>query len=128
MDKNHVISLIKSEFPTIDWNKFEDADRALNWELWHGPLPSEYWTEVEPLDYYVWNGWEKAADDIIDILSDLPEVVYYEDGCDYLLTDNPDNVRDFYDDETFEYIGPEFYEINVREVLMFVETYRQVHF
>ena len=126
MDKNHVISLIKSNFPTIDWNKFEEADRALNYELWYGPLPSGYWTEVDPLEYYVWSGFDKACDDIIEILSDLPNFVYYEDGCEYLLLENPENVQDFWNEETLEYLGPEFYKINTRRTVMYVETYRQL--
>lgn len=86
-----IAEAIKSAYPDIDWDRFEDADRALNWELWHGPLPSNYWTYVEPLDHYKWEGWTKACNDITEMLDSLPYEVYYSVDGEYVTDSNPED-------------------------------------
>ena len=130
-----IADLIKERYPDIEWDKFEDADRALNWELWHGTLPDNYWTYVEPLEHYVWRGFEIAVGDIEEILSPLPHEMWYDADCDYLTENDPEDI-----DENWEYIededgnvvdalwlgGYSWEKINLRQKLMYEESWKQV--
>ena len=93
-----IADAIKEAYPDINWNKFEDMDRATNAELWHGPLPSDYWTYADPLEHYVWQGYEKAVEDIIEILDPLPNEMFYDRDGNYVTSQNPDD-----DDSNWEY-------------------------
>lgn len=135
LDKNkaEIAQLIKEEFPHIDWNKFEEIDKALNTELWHGPMPSAYWTDADPLEHYTWNGYVQAEIDLRDLLDDLPSEVFLDRDFDEILLenpeDNPDNWEEDPDNEDEQvYIGPwEYIQFDPRKVLMFSETYKQVY-
>jgi hypothetical protein len=130
MNDARVFTLIKEAFPSIDWNKVSEADRALNWELWYGPLPSDYWTECEPLDYYQWNGWEKAAEDISEMLSDLPEKIYYSEDVDIISITNPeDDEENWFVDENdnYHWQGFDYWKLNPRKYVLHEESYNQVH-
>lgn len=130
-----LVQIIKETFPDIDWDKFEDIDRALNWELWNGPLPENYWTEVEPLEHYEWKGWVKACNDIEKILSPLPWTAWWDGESDCIDLISPDDNEMYWSDEetvdgvffASDWIGPEsFEEINLRQKLMHKETFSQV--
>jgi hypothetical protein len=117
---------IKALYPNVSWEKFEDCDRALNWELWHGPLPYDYWTVAEPLDHYVWLGFEQAERDLREMLDPVPRIMYLDRDCDYVTETNPEDDDGNYD-EDYNWIGSESWErIDPWEKLMFRETYRQV--
>jgi hypothetical protein len=121
-----VIDAIKAYYPDIKWDLFEDIDRALNWELWHSPLPSNYWTEVEPLEYYTWKGIEQACEDIIEILHNVNETVYIFPDWEGVGFEDPSLDENNYDPESGEWIGEDFRAEPTRKVLMFKETYSQV--
>jgi len=122
--EQEVAVAIKQMFSDIDWDLFEEIDRSFNAELWHGPLPSEYWTEVDPLEKYVWKNCLEAEKDIVEILSDLPSEIYFDDcGCVYLR--DPAMDIDNYN-EYDEYMGPyDYFAADPRKILMFRETYSQ---
>lgn len=82
---------IKKAFPDIDWDMLGECDRALNWELYHAPLPDNYWTEVEPLEKYVWKGWVQATEDIREMLKDMPSQIYYDMDADLVTDSNPED-------------------------------------
>jgi len=96
MDKSKVIELIKEMYPKVDWLAFEDCDRSLNWELWNGPLPSNYWTYVEPLEHYVWKGFEQACKDIEEILSTIPHEMWFDLDGESCITDRHPENEDSY--------------------------------
>jgi hypothetical protein len=138
---NEVVTAIKQKYTDIDWDKFEDMDRALNWELWHGPLPSNYWKDsddgeaVEPLEHYDWQGWIQAQTDIQEILDPIPQTLYFDSDSNTITETNPDD-----DENNWDYIkdsdgnitesiwigGESWIEVNPREYLMYVETFKQV--
>jgi hypothetical protein len=129
MNNSRFVELVKDSYPDIEWDKFFEADRALNWELWHGPLPSDYWTEVEPLKFYEWKGWEKAQTDIIEMLSDLPDQLYYSDDIDFISINNPeDDEENWFVDENdnYEWTGFDYWKLKPRKFLMHEESYNQI--
>jgi hypothetical protein len=129
MNSSKFIAEIQLMYPDIEWSKFFDADRALNWELWHGVLPEGYWKEAEPLEHYVWKDWEKAQTDIIEILSDLPAFVYYECDTDCILLSNPeDDEANWYEDMygNWEWCGYDYEKVDPRKVVMHDESYKQI--
>lgn len=104
MGTKTIADAIKEAYSDINWDRFEDIDRALNWELYNGPLPSNYWTEVEPLDHYEWKGFIQAERDIVEILDPLPAELYYDESAGFVTSKNPED-----DDEnwlfTCQYCG-----------------------
>jgi hypothetical protein len=65
----------------IDWDCFNDIARAASYEVYYGPLGTDYWDYAEKLDYYDWCGFNKAIEDLRELLERLPSVIYYnEDG------------------------------------------------
>jgi hypothetical protein len=121
-----IADAIKALYPDVDWDRFEDADRALNWELWHGPLPDNYWTEVEPLEHYVWQGFQQAEQDIREMLDPVSRLMYLDRDCDFVTDMNPDDDEENYGKD-YEWIGSDSWEqIDPWEMLMFRETYGQV--
>ena len=120
--QNQVVQM----FPDIDWARFFEADQALNWELWHGVLPSDYWTDVEPLEHYKWRGCEQAEHDIRELLADLPEVLYYDEDADFLSEHNPYDDNENYTEDG-EYVGPEnVTAVDPRKQVMHTESWKQV--
>jgi hypothetical protein len=134
------IEAVEAAFPQVDWPRLHDCDRALNWELWHGPLGPTYWTEVEPLDHYEWRGWVRACEDLEEMLADLPTEAWWDRDCDQLLTTDPyddeqnwivvdeegDEVEDEEDGQPL-YLGPEELErVDPRELVLHRETWKQV--
>lgn len=86
---------VKNAFSDINWDLFEDMDKALNTELWHGPLPDDYWTYADPLEHYKWRNFEQAEKDIREILEPLPAEMYFDvDGGEFATTDNPEDDDD----------------------------------
>lgn len=86
---------LREIYPDFPWARFYEADRAVNWELWHGPLPDNYWTYVEPLEVYQWKGYEQGLKDIQDMLDNLPSVVWYDGDAEWISLSDPDD-DDFY--------------------------------
>lgn len=82
---------LREIYPDFPWDKFYEADKSVNWELWHGPLPSNYWTYVEPLEHYRWKGWEQGLEDIRKMLEDLPREVWYDGDADWVSLTDPDD-------------------------------------
>lgn len=128
------IRAIKEAYPDVDWDRFEDIDRALNSELWYGPLPDDYWTYVDPLDHYTWQSFDKAVKDIEEVLESLPHEVWVDKDCDPLYvteTDPEDDNANWEIDPDGEvpdvWIGGDNWsKINVRETVMHHETWKQV--
>lgn len=130
MNNSRFVELVKQSYPDIDWNKLSDADRALNWELWHGPLPSDYWTECEPLEYYEWSGWQKACEDISEMLSDLPDRIYYSDDAEDISLTNPEDDEENWftdDDGNVCWWGFDYWKLNPRKYVLREESYKQVY-
>lgn len=160
--------LIKQQYPQINWARFEDIDRALNFELWYGTA-NEYWGHAEDLEYYTWEGLEKACKDLEEILEPLPYEMWFDCDGESIVTDtNPGDYDGYwnydclYCEDQLEYefrdgksryigldsgnrcegndgaphepdlnkeaiwVGGEWEEFNVREELMFDETYKQI--
>ena len=123
-------------FPHVNWPMVDDLDRAINWELWHGILPANYWTYVEPLEHYVWRGFEQACEDLREALDSLPGTVYVDDDGFVHMSDPSDDPEywsteglDDEDDEDVEpcWIGPESWtECNPLKILLHKETCSQV--
>ena len=61
----------------IDWNRFDDIHSAAAYELYSGPMGIDYWNFVEPLDYYEWTSFNKAVEDLGEMIEDLPESIFY---------------------------------------------------
>jgi len=122
---------IKELYPDIDWTTLEEADRALNWELYWGPLPSDYWTVAEPLEHYVWSGWTKACDDIREILDPLDQTMWYDPDSGCVTDKNPEDFEEYWlideDEDTAIWIGGEWYEINPVEIVLHVEVFKQLY-
>lgn len=91
--------LLKDMFPDINWDQFEDIDRALNFELWFG-TSSEYFageTPAEDLEHYTWEGLEKACKDIEEILEPIPYELWYDiDGGECLTDSDPQNYEPYW--------------------------------
>lgn len=123
LDTEINIKNVMETFPKFNWDRFFDIDRALNWELWHGPLPDDYWTEVEPLDHYVWRGIETAADDLRDMLGELPGTLWRDVDGDCIADTDPWEFEDYWafdeDDEDAEpiWVGGEWQEFSPRDLL-----------
>lgn len=109
---NAMINAIKEKFPEIDWEKFEDIDRSLNFDLWYGTA-DEYFGEdkAEPLEHYEWRGFIQAEKDITELLEPLPWEMWWDEDCDFLTDSSPE------DDEnnwlyTCQYCGENIYNEN----------------
>lgn len=89
---NEMIKAIKQTFPNIDWDRFEDIDRSLNFDLWYGTA-SEYFGEdkAEPLEHYEWRGFVQAEKDIEELLDPLPWEMWWDADCDYLTDKDPED-------------------------------------
>lgn len=122
---------IREVFPDFNWDRFIDINRSLNAELWHGPLPEDYWTYADPLEHYVWPGsWTKAADDLQELLEELPHEIWIdEDGFIYL--DDPENDDENYevseDGDYIAWIGPYYFSTTVAKLICSKEVYNHVY-
>lgn len=133
MDTTAVRENIRCTWAQIDWELVADLDRAINWELWHGTLPDGYWSEVEPLEHYVWRGFEQAMEDLRAALDSLPGEVYVDDE-DWVYVSNPFDDEFYWvileDDEDAEptYTGPEIVTaVNPAEITLHKETWNHYH-
>jgi len=61
----------------IDWNKFDEIVKAASYELYYGPMEPGYWDNVDPLNFYKWSNWNKAINDIRDMMEELPVSIFY---------------------------------------------------
>ena len=128
-NEQEIINAITVMCPDIDWNKFFDADRALNWELWHGTLPDGYWTEVEPLEFYEWKGFEQASKDIPELLGDLPDTIYYDCDAGCIIFSDPEQDLDNWfemENGNWEWCGPEYQVVYPRLIVMHHESFKQL--
>lgn len=131
-NKNHVAEAIRETFSNINWPRIDDLNRAINWELWHGELPSDYWTKVEPLENYRWSSFEQAVVDLREALESLPGELYVdEDGSVYLNDPYEDPHYYWSDDDDNDdeptYVGPESYEsINPLKAVLHFEVWSQI--
>lgn len=116
------ILAIKEAFPDINWDRFEDIDRALNAELWHGPWNSNW---AEPLENYRWAGFAQACKDIEETLKDLPYEVYYDVDAENVCINNPEDDPENWIDDEF-WVGGEYEVLNTRKTVMYPETYKQI--
>ena len=98
LDSPENIQNVMETFPKFNWGRFWDIDRSLNWELWHGPLPGNYWTEVEPLEHYVWVGLETAANDLRDMLGELPDPLWKDLDGDCISITDPQEFEDYWEE------------------------------
>ena len=94
---------IKNNFDQ-DWDRFDEIVRVASYELYYGPMGTDYWDYVEPLDFYEWVSWVKAIEDIGDVLNELPEFIYVDVDGMFLLSEP-------------EY-GYEFLSVPVRDVMI----------
>lgn len=134
IDQKKLIEAYMEKYPKFEWAKFFDVDRAVNWELWNGPLPDNYWTYVEPLKHYEWKNWEQGLEDISEMLDELPATMYwdadfdclmekdpYEDGSNWEESDDPDFKGEM------DYFGPqEYYRITTAEELLYTEVWKMI--
>lgn len=130
--ESEVSRQIQELFPDFPWDKLKEANRALNAELWQGPLEKGYWKDIDPLDHYEWNGWQQACRDIEDMLSMLPNELYWDADFDSLLIDdpyeNPDNWEEVSGQDEMDYMGPQdYYVIPVAEYILSKEVYKQIY-
>ena len=109
----NIVELIKDAYP-VDWKRFQDADRALNWEYYNGPMPEGYWDDVEHLEHYEWRGYKRAVADIREMLDDLPEELFINTDAEYISEQIPE-------DEDFS----EWARIDPRRLVMHNETWNQ---
>lgn len=133
-DQSKLIVAYKEQFPEFRWDKFFEIDRAVNWELWNGSLPDNYWTEVEPLEHYRWVNWERGLEDLKEMLDELPAEMFWDNDWDGLMENDP------YDDESYwepsedpdfegemDYYGPqEYYKIETAKELLYDEVWKMI--
>ena len=100
-----IIQQLRELFPDVEWDKLEEADRALNWDLYWGPLPYDYWTEAEPLEHYEWRGQIQAMKDIPEMLDPLPPEIWWDAWTDCIEISDPELNDDNNDEETGDWIG-----------------------
>lgn len=121
----------------VDWELFEDMDRATNVELWHGPLGAQYWADPDPGltgTRYQWQGFEQACEDMTKLLEPLPHKLWWDADSDTLSTINPDDDENNWwtgDDNEFEddpvWVGGDnWWEFSVRQVLMYDVTFSHI--
>ena len=133
MDLAEVKCQLRGMLPDVNWPMVDDLDRAINWELWHGTLPDDYWTYVEPLERYAWRGFKQACEDLREALDSLPGTVYVDDN-DWVYMSDPSNNSEYWSTEGLDgeevepyWIGPESWTgVNPRKILLHKETYSQV--
>jgi hypothetical protein len=101
----------------IDWDRFNDIHRAALYELYVGPLGTDYWDHVDPLDYYEWISFNKALEDLWDIIKNLPTYIYYNILDESFLQDY-DHLELFEDDYLLE--------ISVKEMIVNYELVRYI--
>ncbi len=119
------IEFVTNSYPTVDLAKMRDLDRMLNWELWHGPLPSNYWTEVEPCNT-PWHGFEAASKELEELLDPLPHEVWWNADFDGITESDPNEDEENFDEE-YNWIGSEeWFKLNLRRILLHIETWKQV--
>jgi hypothetical protein len=121
---------IRDLFPDIKWDLLEEVNRAANWELWWGPLPDEYWTEAEPLELYVWQGFEKACDDIREILEDLPYSLWLDQDSDCISDTDPELFDEHWvqiNDHESLWVGGEWTEFRPHETMLSREVFRHIY-
>jgi hypothetical protein len=99
-----VIKLVKQQYPQVDWSRFEDIDRALNFELWYGTA-NEYWGHAEDLEHYTWEGFEKAVADIEEVLEPLPHELWFDCEGGSIVTDSDPEDYEGYWNYPCEYCG-----------------------
>lgn len=142
---------IKAAYPDINWYRFEDIDKALNFELWHGTA-YEYFggdSPAEELEHYKWESFEKAESDIREILDPLPGEIWLDLDGDGFSSSDPEDYdgywsyhcatcddwhfgddvpegHEFRNDTPGEWSGGEWERVDPRKLLMFEETYKQV--
>jgi hypothetical protein len=95
MARDNIAKQIKQQYPNINWDRFEDIDKALNFELWYGTA-SDYFGEdkAEPLEHYEWKGFVTAEKDIVEILDSLPHELWYDNDADFLADEGYDPEND----------------------------------
>ena len=115
-----------TQFP---WDRFKECVRATNAELWNGPLGSDYWTEVDPLEHYEWRGFQKALDGIREMLEDLPSTIYVDEDNEIIGELDPYVNPNYWEDDPeregeYLYYGPwDYSAVNVAEILLPREVY-----
>jgi hypothetical protein len=75
----------------IDWNKFDEIVKAASYELYYGPMEPGYWDNVDPLNFYKWSNWNKAINDIRDMMENLPVSIFYNYYDDSFVAE-PDDL------------------------------------
>ena len=92
MANDKMAKAIKEAYPDINWLRFEDIDRSLNFDLWYGTA-SEYFGEdkAEPLEHYEWKGYVQAETDIRELLEPLPDEMWWDGDCEQLTDKDPND-------------------------------------
>jgi len=125
-----IAKAVQEMYPDIDWPRFEEINRSLNWELWYGPLPEDYWTVAEPLEHYKWQGYMKAEDDLREILEPVNYDLWYDEDSGVVTDKNPEDDENnwIHDEESdsYEWVGYGWITVNAIEALTYVEVYKQV--
>lgn len=90
-----IAKAIKEQYPDINWDRFEDIDRAVNFDLWYGTA-HEYFGEdkAEELEHYEWKGYEQGCKDLVEVLEPLPEGLWYDKDAEFLMTERYDPETD----------------------------------
>lgn len=130
LNRKAIISAYKERFPDFEWDKFFEIDRALNAELWYGPLPTGYWSEVDPLEYYEWVNFQQGMEDLRDMLTSIPGEMYWDNDFEGLLNNNPYNDEGNWQssedcEDEMDYLGPwEYFKINTDQELLSKEVWK----
>lgn len=108
--------LIKEFFPKTNWNRVNEIHRALWYELLYGPMSADYWVDVEPLEFYTWQGWAQAVDDLKEAIDELSHEMYYEPETGCITQYDPEHDDANWDEEG-NWIGWEYMAFHPHEVL-----------
>jgi hypothetical protein len=119
---------LKKDYPHFQWDRLEEINRALNWELHFGPLEPGYWVAIEPLDHYEWHGGAQALTDIQEMMNNLPVTLFYDlDFGEFAGETHPYNEDHNWEeiDDELTYIGPqEYLEVVVLDLVLYKEVRR----
>lgn len=120
-----VMAWAKKQYPAINWTAVVELAGMLNAELWHGPLPDNYWTECDPRDT-PWPGWQQASKQLVAMLNDLPHKVWVDEDCDFVTSKDPNQDENNWSEEDGWIGSDNWWELDLRKVLVPIEVWRHL--
>jgi hypothetical protein len=123
---------VREQFPDAPWSVIDHLDRMINWELWHGCLPDDYWTNVEPVET-PWISLQSACNRLIEAMECLPGELWWDADWGGLYVSDPEGDDGNWqptgdeDNEDLVWVGPErAYSFDPRQAILYAETWKQV--